>query len=311
MRLRFPSPIYLSPLYREYDPLIPQRHRSFSIHRNNAIVAQRRRLFSHDWSHYDDDKKSNEKSTEKSNGKSFEKSKSPNALGPLHDDHENDDNKTEEIQSTESPPIKSSESPPDIEDNEWKEDDHDILSCATATLPSEVENVSDFQIIPDFGLWTRDCIFRLTMPPLHEQVDAVNSCYEPCQRVLGGLNMLARWGDPALQLRSKYLIEFLSQQCLFGDTIKSAQVHEALKIAPFPIVVALLQKYPKFDRILLNHYQSKREQSPQFMFNYGRIFGTKVMTHILHFMDHIYKVCWWCISVWEVAVMEDVTLLMS
>ena len=163
------------------------------------------------------------------------------------------------------------------------------MACAVSSLPADVENVSDYFIVKDFGIWTRDSIFRLNMQSLHEQVEAVNSCYESCQSVLGGLNLLQRWGETSLIARSKYLTEFLSQQSIFGDKIKSAQVQEALRIAPFPLLVAMLDKYPQFDSLLLRHYQRTRDDFPKFTFNYGRIFGKKVMQNLLYYMDHIYK----------------------
>eukprot|EP01083_Nonionella_stella_P021544 59724_1 len=160
-----------------------------------------------------------------------------------------------------------------------------ILSCASSCLPCEM----DYFVIDDFGICTRDGIFRLTMPHLHEQVGAVNSCYEATQSVLGGLNLLARWGQTSLIARSKYLTDFLYQQSLNRDVIKSAQMKEALRIAPFPLLTALLDRYPQFDSLLLRHYQRVRDDFPRFSFNYGRIFGRCVMQDVLHYMDHIYR----------------------
>ena len=169
-----------------------------------------------------------------------------------------------------------------------KEDEHQIKFSKMCALPKDVENGSDYAIIHDFGIFTKDLIFCQIVEPFYAQIEAVNGCYFPCQSVLGALNFLSRWGANTLTLRGKYLIDFLLQQSANNDSIQASQTQQALKFAPFPILAALLHKFRHFDALLFRYYKMRCDEYPKFSFNFARIFGKEAMENLLHFMEHIH-----------------------
>ena len=157
--------------------------------------------------------------------------------------------------------------------------EHQIGFVAVASLPVDVDG--DFDIIHNFGIFCKHSIYIRFDAHLCEQVNAVNSGYFSCQSVLGALNFLSRWSTTSLIFQSKYLTNFLLQQSQNNDSIKAQQITQALKIVPFPILVALLFKYSQFDSLLLRHYKMRRDEFPKFCFNFARIFGQNTIGALL------------------------------